>query len=154
MLERQVDDSVGGLRTSAQAVQVVEVALVHLGAHRLESLRRRIGARQPEYLMTCGDELRNNGRTDEPGRACDEHSHWNLPLMSVAVITVTSMTAAVIPLRSRHEPLAAQRARPPGAGGAGPLHRARLRPDDRRGDRRTSGTDRANVLPALRRQTR
>src|SRR3954447_20220908 len=75
----------------------------------------------------------------------------NLPLMSVTVITVTPMTATVIPVRSRHEPVAAQRARPPGAGGAGPLHRARLRPDDRRGDRRTSGPDRANVLPALRR---
>src|SRR5438105_860258 len=78
---------------------------------------------------------------------------WNLPLMSFAVMAVTLMTVADIPLRSRHEPVAAQRARPPRAGGAGALRRARLRPDDCRGDRRTSGTDRANILPAFRRQT-
>src|SRR5919197_5622774 len=103
--------------------------------------------------MTCGDEFGNNGRADEAGRARDKHSHWNLPLMSVAVITLTPMTVAVIPLRSRHESVAAQCARPPGTGGARALHRARVRPDDRRGDRRTSGADRANLLPALRRQT-
>src|SRR6185295_3492408 len=73
--------------------------------------------------------------------------------MSVAAITVTLMTAAVIPLRSAHEPVAARRARPPGAGGARALHRARLRPDHRRGDRRPGGPDGADVLPALRRQT-
>src|SRR5690348_16686839 len=73
--------------------------------------------------------------------------------MSVAVIKVTSMTVAVIPIRSRNESVGAKRPRSPRGGGAGSLHRAWVRPDDGRGDRRTRRVDRANVLPALRRQT-
>src|SRR6478735_1916337 len=74
--------------------------------------------------------------------------------MSVAVVTVTSMTVAVIPLRFIHEPLAAQRSRSPGGGGARSLHRTRIRRDDGRRDRPARRPDRADVLPPLRRQTR
>src|SRR5690348_11560839 len=73
-------------------------------------------------------------------------------MMSAAVITVTLMTVAVIPLHSGREQMAAQRTRPPGAGGAGALRRAGFRPGDRRRDRRTGGSDGTDVLPTLRRQ--
>ena len=50
--------------------------------------------------------------------------------------------------------MAAERARPPGAGGDGALPRARVRADHGRGDRRAGRAHRAHVLPPLRRQAR
>ena len=50
--------------------------------------------------------------------------------------------------------MGAERARPPRAGGARAVRRARLRADDRGRDRRAGRADRAHVLPPLHRQAR
>ena len=41
--------------------EVVEIASVDLCSRRLYGVRREIGPGQAEHLVTCGDELRNDG---------------------------------------------------------------------------------------------
>src|ERR1700739_3988908 len=72
-------------------------------------------------------------------------------VMSVAVISNNADDSRCHPLRSGHESVGAQRARPPGGGGPGALPRARLRSDDGGGNRRAGGPDGANFLQVLRR---
>jgi hypothetical protein len=52
-----VDHSVGGLRTRAQTLEILEVAPMDLGSRRLDSLSRRIGTGQANDVVTCVDEL-------------------------------------------------------------------------------------------------
>ena len=75
-------------------------------------------------------------------------------MMSVAVISSNADVSGCHSPKIRHEPVGAQRARPPGAGGPRPLHGVRVRRHDGCGDRRAGGSDGEDVLPAFRRQTR
>jgi hypothetical protein len=61
VIEGQMDDPVGGLSARAQTFQVVEIASVDLCSRSLYGVRREIGPGKAEHLVTCGDELRNDG---------------------------------------------------------------------------------------------
>src|SRR6266576_6754433 len=102
---------------------------------------------QPDAPVTK-TRMRNLQVVDSPGTWVCTGS------MSATVISIHLMSAAVIIYDWSHEPVGAERARPPGAGGTRSLRRARVRADHGGGDRRAGGAHRADVLPALRRQAR
>ncbi len=59
----------------AQAVQVLERSAMRLGAEGGEGLSAGIGSGETEHLMAVRDQVFNDGRTDEAGRAGNEHTH-------------------------------------------------------------------------------
>jgi hypothetical protein len=75
-----VDDTVGGGGSTAQAFQVFKITPVDLGTSGDERLGARIAARHSQYLMSCADQLLNNGRTNEPRSTCDENTHLEILL--------------------------------------------------------------------------
>ncbi len=75
-----MDHALRCLGRPAQAVEIVEGAAVHLRPRGDERGRRGIRTSQPDHLVTCADELGNNGRTDPAGRAGDEDTHEDLRL--------------------------------------------------------------------------
>ena len=77
MFEGEVNDAVGLSGGIPQAVEIIEIAASHLRPGGGERSRRCIRAGQPEHLMTCAQELRNNGGADLSGRASDEYAHEN-----------------------------------------------------------------------------
>ena len=70
-----MDDAIRLGRTLAQAFQVFEIAAMHVGPRGDEGACPRVRPRQSEDLMTCLEQVRNDGRTDEAGRASEEHAH-------------------------------------------------------------------------------
>src|SRR6185503_8248009 len=104
--EGAVDHAVRGGGAGAQALGVLEIAAVDLGPGGRERGGGAVGAGEADDLVARADELGNDGRTDEAGRAGDEYAHgrssvsrgcvvrpglvslpWDRP-MSVAVISV------------------------------------------------------------------
>ena len=59
----------------AEAVQVLQIAAMHLGTGGGERLGAGIRASKAEHLMTGAEEFLNNGRTDKAGGAGDEDTH-------------------------------------------------------------------------------
>jgi len=109
VLEREVDHAVRRGRRTAQAVEVVKGAAVHLRPGRGKGTGRGIRAGEPGDLMARADEFGYDGGADPAGRAGDENAHEKSSrwpnvlgtgrargLMSVDVITIALMSAAVI----------------------------------------------------------
>ena len=70
-----MDDAVGRRGARAQAVEVVEVAALDLGAGGLDGGGRRVRAGEADDLVARSDELGDDGRADETGCAGDENTH-------------------------------------------------------------------------------
>ena len=66
VLVGEVDHTVGIGGTLAECVEVVEVTAEHGHALRLQRRRRRVGAGEPEHVVTCGEQLVDGRRTDPP----------------------------------------------------------------------------------------
>jgi hypothetical protein len=56
-------------------VKVVHVALADLGPGAGERRGARGRTAEPNYVMACVNEFRNEKGTDESGGACQKHSH-------------------------------------------------------------------------------
>src|SRR4029077_786538 len=67
VVERGMNHAVRGGRSALQAVEISERAAVDVGACRGEGRRRRIRAREAEYVVPCRDELLYDGGADEAG---------------------------------------------------------------------------------------
>jgi hypothetical protein len=75
MDEPGVKHAVRGGRTTVQAVEILEITPMDLGARGGQRFRSRFAAREAEYLMSFADEFLNDCSTDESGGAGDEHTH-------------------------------------------------------------------------------
>ena len=75
MNEGGVDDAVRRRRAAAQAVEVLEVAALDFGARVGERLGVGVRAGQTDDAVAGGDEVPDDGGTDEAGRAGDEYAH-------------------------------------------------------------------------------
>src|SRR5581483_3002217 len=70
-----VGDGVGLLGASAQAVEILDVAAMHLGAGRGERLGRSVGANEAEHPMPGTEQFLDDRGADEAGRSGDENAH-------------------------------------------------------------------------------
>jgi hypothetical protein len=70
-----VNDAIGRGRTSPQAIEIVEIASVHLGAGGLYGHGALIRAGKAEHLVPRIQQLANDGRTDPSGRTGNEYAH-------------------------------------------------------------------------------
>ena len=75
MVEGRVDDAVGRLCGGAQAVQVVHVAAKDLCPGPGERLGARVRTAEPDHVMACVDEFRDEKGTDKASCACHEYAH-------------------------------------------------------------------------------
>ena len=75
MDEAEVDHPVRCRRAAAQAVQVLEVASVHVGPGGGERLGALVRAGEAEHGVPRLEEVLNDGGADEAGGAGDENAH-------------------------------------------------------------------------------
>ena len=75
MVEGGVDHAVAGGGAPGQDVAVIERAAHDLGPGRFQLARAGVGTRQTQNPMPVGDQLLDDGRSDEPGGAGDENTH-------------------------------------------------------------------------------
>ena len=75
VVEGRVDDAVSRLCGGAQAVQVVHVAPEDFRPGTGKRLGARVRAAEPDHVMACADEVRNEIGTDKASGAGQEHSH-------------------------------------------------------------------------------
>jgi hypothetical protein len=80
MVESQMDHGIRLGRSAAQAFQVFEIAAVHLGAGASQRIGASLGASQPQNLMTCANELRDQSRTYKSCCTRNENTHRNTPV--------------------------------------------------------------------------
>lgn len=71
----EVDDPVGLLGTCAQAVEIAEVAAMHLRSRPDQRLGRGVGASQSDHRVAGPLQLGHDGGTDETGCSGDEQTH-------------------------------------------------------------------------------
>ena len=81
VVEGGVDHAIAASRAAAQAVEILDVAPVCLGASCRERLRPRIRARQSEHLMARVDEFRHDLRADEAGGTGEKNTHRLCPAL-------------------------------------------------------------------------
>ena len=65
MVEGRVDDAVGRLCGGAQAVEIIHVAAEDLRPGSGERLGARVRTAEPDHVMACADQFRNQRRADE-----------------------------------------------------------------------------------------
>jgi hypothetical protein len=75
VLEREMDDPVGGGGGFAQAVQIVEITESGLGAEGFQGGGCRLGAGQTDDLVAGGEKFGDDGRADVAGRSGNEDTH-------------------------------------------------------------------------------
>jgi hypothetical protein len=75
VIERRVDNAIGGGRAAAQTVEVFQIAAMHLSASGEQRRSAGIGARKPKHLMARRDQFLNDGSADKPGRTGHENAH-------------------------------------------------------------------------------
>jgi hypothetical protein len=98
--ESDVKDGVGCGCSTAQAFQILQIALMYLSSSGDQRLRARIAARKTEYLVACTDEFRDNPGTDESCCSCYENAHRNL----FALLTTRIDEKLPPRLKRRHSP--------------------------------------------------
>ncbi|GAA3161301.1 hypothetical protein GCM10020001_102000 [Nonomuraea salmonea] len=79
VLVGQVDDGLGRLGAGAQAVEVVEVAAVDVGALGLQRGGGGVGPGQAGDLVPGGEQVVDDGRADPAGGSGDENVHGCTP---------------------------------------------------------------------------
>ncbi len=75
VIEREVDHRIHACRAAAQAVEILDVAAMHLGTDRPQLLRARIAARQTAHLMPCSQELLHQLGPDKSCGSRYENAH-------------------------------------------------------------------------------
>ncbi len=75
MDESAVNHPIRLRRSTAQAVQVLKIAAMRLGARRSQPLRRFFRPRQPDHVVARVNKLRHNRRTDKTCSAGKKHTH-------------------------------------------------------------------------------
>jgi hypothetical protein len=75
VVEREMDDAVGVRGALGEPVEVIEVASVDRRAERGHGRRGRVGSREADDVVSGGDELGDDGRTEMAGRTGDENAH-------------------------------------------------------------------------------
>ena len=70
MVEGRVDDAACRLCGDAQAVQIVYVAAEDVCPGAGERLGARVRTAEPDHVMACIDQFRNQIRTDKAGSSC------------------------------------------------------------------------------------
>ncbi len=75
MVEGGVDHAIAGGRAPGQDIVVVQRAPRDLGADSRQLGRAGVGARQPQHLVTVGEQFLDDGGADEAGGAGDENTH-------------------------------------------------------------------------------
>ncbi|WOB50766.1 hypothetical protein NYR97_05040 [Xanthomonas hydrangeae] len=78
VIEGQMDHAIGSARGRAQAVQIVQRCVQHIGAFRLQRLRFFGRPRQTEHAMPVLQQLIDHRCAHPTGGTCDEHLHVNL----------------------------------------------------------------------------
>jgi hypothetical protein len=82
VLEREVDHAIRSSSGTAQGIEVVERAALHLCPGGNEGGGGGLRASQPHDLVPRADELRDDGGADPAGRPGDENTHAShLPLV-------------------------------------------------------------------------
>ena len=76
-----MDHAVRRRGASPQAVDVLEIASVHLGPGRGERRGRRVRLGEAEHRVARGDEILNDGGTDKATSATNENTHQGLSLI-------------------------------------------------------------------------
>ena len=75
MDEGEVSHTVSGFGPPAQALQVLQRAVVGFGPGCLERQRALLRAGETEHLMAVGEQFLDDGGADETGRSGDENTH-------------------------------------------------------------------------------
>jgi hypothetical protein len=75
MYESSVDHSIGSARALTQTLEVVERPTLHIGSRRAKRCSGSIRTSQPEHLMACADEFRNDCGANETRCPGDKDSH-------------------------------------------------------------------------------
>ena len=81
MIESQMDHAIGLRRAAAQAVEILQIAAMHLRARGPQRRRAFIRARQTQHAVPCSDQLLNHRCSDKAGRARYKYSHQTSSLM-------------------------------------------------------------------------
>ena len=75
MDEGQVDYTIRCSRAAPQAVQVLQITAMHLGAGGGKRFGPRLRAGKTKHLMAGRDQVLDDGRADEASRAGNENTH-------------------------------------------------------------------------------
>jgi hypothetical protein len=75
--EAGVNDSVGSGGSRTQAVQIFQIAAMHLGTESQQMLSSRIRTRQTDNLMARTEEVCDQRRAYKSSRTSDEYAHKN-----------------------------------------------------------------------------
>jgi len=86
VLEGEVDHAIRSGSCTAQGVEVVDRAALHLCPGGGEDSGRGIRASQPDDLMALADELGDDGVADPAGSAGDENTHEIPPVSRVSSV--------------------------------------------------------------------
>ena len=156
VIERAVNRAIGSRGGRAQHVGVGDVAAHDREALRLERRGRLVRARERRDRVVCREQLADDVRADEAGRAGDERRSCQSLLMSVAVViardvSLCNHSAAIMAAMSRWEPNASGRLQD----AAMTLFRERGYDDTTVADiAARAGLTERTFLPLLRRQAR
>ena len=75
VIERRMDHAIGGGRAAAQAVEIFQIAAMHLSARSEKRLGAGVGTRKSKHLMARRDQFLNDGSADKSGRASNKDTH-------------------------------------------------------------------------------
>jgi hypothetical protein len=78
VIECRVDHRVGLVCAGAQAVEILKVAWMRLGACRRQRPRAGIGSRQSQNLVPGCQQLGHDARANETGRTCEKNAQCTL----------------------------------------------------------------------------
>jgi hypothetical protein len=77
-----MDHAVGFGCATAETIEILHIAAMHLRSHLGERLGPLIGARQPQHLMSGRGQLTNYSRPDKSGRTGHKNTHQKSSRMS------------------------------------------------------------------------
>jgi hypothetical protein len=80
VIERQVHHRIHACRSAAQALQILKIAAMHLGARSLQLLCTGVAPCQAAHLMACGDEFLHQCGSDKTCRSRYKNTHATVSL--------------------------------------------------------------------------
>ena len=98
-MKPSVDHPVRCRRAAPQAVEVLEIASVHLGPGGGERRGARVRTGEAEHRVARVDEILNDGGADEARRAGNENTHVHSP----TIIQCFAATAGGDPVQLRQD---------------------------------------------------
>jgi hypothetical protein len=92
VIERRMDDGIGGGRAALEAFKIIQRAAMDLGSCRGNGSGSRIGAREAEDLVPRDKQFLDNGGADEPGRTCNKDTHDKSSVFGWRAISVAELS--------------------------------------------------------------